>query len=212
MNLTPKQLEIVKFIVDYRERRGLAPTLEEIARELGVSKITVYEHVAQLERKGAITKQKYQSRSIQVTQSLVQELADLSEREARRVAQEQPYVMPLMGTIAAGAPIEAIVDQQEFDFADLFQRDRPTYVLKVKGLSMIDEGIRSGDYVLVENRRWASNGETVVAIIGDNEATLKKYYKEGGRIRLQPANPELEPIVVDQCEIRGVVVGLVRRF
>jgi repressor LexA len=208
MNLTPKQLEIVQFIVDYRERKGLAPTLEEIARELGVSKITIYEHVAQLEKKGAITKQKYQSRSLTVAPSLVNEL------RARREAQSpnQQFSLPLLGRIAAGQPIEAIEVPEEIDLSEMVRRDRASYILRVKGNSMTDEGIRNGDFVIVENRNWASNGETVVAVINENEATLKKFYREGERIRLQPANPDMQPIYVDKCEIRGVVVGVLRKY
>ena len=207
MNLTPKQLEIVNFIVDYRERKGLAPTLEEIARELGVSKITIYEHVAQLEKKGAITKQKYQSRSLTVSPTLVTEL-----KSRRETQQEQSFTIPLLGRIAAGAPIEAVEVPEEVDLSDMIRRDRASYLLRVKGNSMVDEGIRSGDFVIVENRNWASNGETVVAIINENEATLKKFYREGDRVRLQPANAELQPIYVDKCEIRGVVVGVLRKY
>jgi len=207
MNLTPKQLEIVQFIVDYRERKGLAPTLEEIARELGVSKITIYEHVAQLEKKGAITKQKYQSRSLTVSTALVAEL-----KARRESQQQQTFTLPLLGKIAAGQPIEAVEVPEEIDLSDMVRRDRASYVLKVKGNSMIDDGIRNGDYVIVENRNWASNGETVVAIINENEATLKKFYREGDRIRLQPANPDMAPIYVDKCDIRGVVVGVLRKY
>ena len=118
----------------------------------------------------------------------------------------------MLGRIAAGAPIEAIEDVEELDLADVVRRDRASYALRVRGDSMIDEGIRDGDYVLVENRNWASNGETVVAIVSENEATLKTYYKEAGRIRLQPANETMAPIYVDRCEIRGVVVGVLRRY
>jgi len=207
MNLTPKQLEIVQFIVDYREKKGLAPTLEEIARELGVSKITIYEHVAQLEKKGAITKQKYQSRSLTVAPALVAELK--SRREAQ---QPQTFTLPLLGRIAAGQPIEAVEVPEEIDLSDMVRRDRASYILRVKGNSMVDDGIRNGDYVIVENRNWASNGETVVAIINENEATLKKFYREGERIRLQPANADMQPIYVDKCEIRGVVVGVLRKY
>ncbi|HVY60227.1 MAG TPA: transcriptional repressor LexA [Planctomycetota bacterium] len=207
MNLTPKQLEIVQFIVDYRERKGLAPTLEEIARELGVSKITIYEHVAQLEKKGAITKQKYQSRSLTVAPALIAEL-----RTRREASQTQTFSLPLLGKIAAGQPIEAVEVPEEIDLSDMVRRDRASYILRVKGNSMVDEGIRNGDYVIVENRNWASNGETVVAVINDNEATLKKFYREGERIRLQPANAEMAPIYVDKCDIRGVVVGVLRKY
>ena len=207
MNLTPKQLEIVQFIVDYRERKGLAPTLEEIARELGVSKITIYEHVAQLEKKGAITKQKYQSRSLTVAPALINEL-----KTRRDSTQTQTFSLPLLGRIAAGQPIEAIEVPEEIDLSDMVRRDRASYILRVKGNSMIDEGIRNGDFVIVENRNWASNGETVVAVVNENEATLKKFYREGDRIRLQPANPDMQPIYVDKCDIRGVVVGVLRKY
>ena len=208
MNLTPKQLKIVQFIVDYRDRKGLAPTLEEIAQELGVSKITVYEHVAQLEKKGALSKQKYQSRSLVVSPQLVGEL-----RGRRGSAPEEPhYVLPLLGRIAAGQPIEAIEDTEEIDLSDMVRKDRASYVLKVRGNSMVDDGIRSGDFIIVENRSWASNGEMVVAVLENNEATLKRFYKEGERIRLQPANPDVAPILCDKCQIRGVVVGVLRKY
>ena len=207
MNLTPKQLEIVQFIVDYRERKGLAPTLEEIARELGVSKITIYEHVAQLEKKGAITKQKYQSRSLTVSPALVNELKTRREQQS-----QQSFTLPLLGRIAAGMPIEAVEVPEEIDLSEMVRRDRASYILRVKGNSMIDEGIRNGDFVIVENRNWASNGETVVAIVNETEATLKKFYREGDRIRLQPANSDMQPIYCDKCDIRGVVVGVLRKY
>ena len=206
MNLTPKQLAILEFILDYREQRGLAPTLEEIARQFGVSKITVYEHVAQLANKGAIAKQKYQSRSLGVNPQLAAEIRSRRETNKRR------FVLPLLGRIAAGRPIEAVEVPEEIDIGDMVHCNRAAYVLRVKGESMIDEGIRDGDYVIVEKRDTAANGETVVAVLDDNEATLKKFYREGKRIRLQPANPALAPIIVDRCEIRGVVVGVLRKY
>ena len=214
MNLTPKQLEIARFIVDYRDRKGLAPTLEEIAQDLGVSKITVYEHVAQLEKKGALTKQKYQSRSLVVSPELTVEIKkrQIGSPPAARGASEERYVLPLLGRIAAGQPIEAVEDAEEIDLADMVRKDRASYVLKVKGNSMIDDGIRSGDYVIVESRNWASNGEMVVAVLEDNQATLKRYYKDGEKVRLQPANAEMAPIIVDGCQIRGVVVGVLRKY
>jgi repressor LexA len=208
MNLTPKQLEIAKFIVEYREKKGLAPTLEEIAQDLGVSKITVYEHVAQLEKKGAVTKQKYQSRSLVVSPQLTSELRGRRATDTK----EAHYVLPLLGKIAAGQPIEAVEDSEDIDLADMVRKDRASYVLKVKGNSMIEDGIRSGDYVIVENRTWASNGEMVIAVLDNNEATLKRFYKEHDRIRLQPANGEMSPIFVDKCQIRGVVVGVLRKY
>ncbi len=207
MNLTPKQLAIVQFIIDYRDRKGIAPTLAEIADALGVSKITVYEHIAQLDKKGALTKQKYQSRSLNVSPQLE---ADLKKRRTQR--QDAGLSLPLLGRIAAGQPIEAIETPEELDLTDVLKRGRQTYVLKVRGSSMIDEGIRDGDFVIVEARTFAHNGEMVVAIVGDNEATLKRYFRENNRVRLQPANADLKPLFVDRCEVRGVVVGVLRRY
>ena len=204
MQLTPRQLEVLRFIVDFRMGHGISPTLAEIAERMGISKITVYEHVEQLIKKGVLEKQKYQSRSLSVNPEVRRELEDLEGGRGSR--------FPLLGRIAAGRPIEAVEDKEDLDISDLFPPDKPYYVLKVKGSSMIDEQICPGDYVIVENRAYAEDGETVVAIIGDNEATLKKFYSEGKRFRLQPANPDMEPIYVDRLEIRGVVVGVLRKY
>ncbi|GIW72716.1 MAG: LexA repressor [Planctomycetota bacterium] len=228
MNLTPKQLAVVQFLVAYRDRHGLSPTLEEIARHLGVTKITVYEHVSQLVKKGALRKTPFLARSLTVAPKLAAEVRRRAQprtdgrHAARRgvparageAAPGPRAQLPLLGRIAAGRPIEAVEDPDAvLDLGDMVRLDRAAYALRVQGDSMIEDGIRDGDYVIVENRNWANNGEMVVAIVGDDEATLKRFYRNGdGRIRLVPANPELEPLVVDRCEIRGVVVGVVRRF
>ncbi len=209
MNLTAKQLEIVRFIWKYRKTRGISPTLSEIASVLGVSKITVHEHVSILERKKALTKEKYQSRSLNLTPEVI----ELLEETERQQKQEQgEYSLPLLGYIAAGQPIEALEQAEEVDLSDMVNIARSSYVLRVKGESMIDEGIRDGDYVIVERRATARNGEMVVAIVDGGDATLKKFYREGDRIRLQPANEAMEPIWVASCEVRGVVVGVMRRY
>ncbi len=222
MNLTPKQLGIVEFVVAYRDEHGLAPTLEEIARHLGVTKITVYEHVVQLCKKGALRKTPHQSRSLRVDPALALEVRNRVARlgaaarhngQGGAGARTSGPVLPLLGRIAAGEPIEAVEDTEEtLDLAELVRLERASYVLKVRGDSMIEDGIHDGDYVIVENRNWANNGETVVAIVGDNEATLKRFYKEGKKIRLEPANEAMAPILVDRCEIRGVVVGVLRKY
>lgn len=195
MFLTPKQLEIVNFIRSFRERRGYSPTLEEIGRHLGVSKITVFEHVAALEKKGAISRVPHLSRSIEVVE------AKVGSRE-----------FPLLGYVAAGKPIEAVETPDTIDISEMLVGGKECYVLRVKGDSMIDEQIRDGDYVIVEKRKTARNGETVVALINGEEATLKKFYREKDRIRLQPANPNMEPIWVKDVEIHGVVIGVMRRY
>lgn len=205
MNLTPKQLHILRRIRDLRMANGFSPTMQELADELDVSKVTVFEHVEALIKKGALVRQPNKARSLEVNPDI--ELPD-EQRNTR---------LPLVGTIAAGLPIEAIEDQQSLDLEDLFtlpshSRGTKRFVLQVEGDSMIDEHIRDGDFVVVEQRSVARNGDTVVALLQDGEATLKKFYRRRGRIRLQPANEAYEPIIVDQCEIQGVVVGVIRTY
>jgi len=199
MNLTPRQLEIVNFIREYFADRGYAPTMQEIANHLGVSRPTVFEHIEALEAKGALQRQALRSRGIE----LAPELAG------------KPSALPLVGRIAAGSPIEAIEAPEVLDLESLF-RGRPgeTFVLQVRGDSMIEEQIRDGDYVIVEKRHDAGNGETVVALLDNGEATLKKLYREPDRIRLQPANAALRPIYVDPdgVRIQGVVIGVLRKY
>jgi len=205
MNLTPKQLDILRRIRDQRIAHGYSPTMQELADELGVSKVTVFEHVEALIKKGALQRDPNKARSLVVN-------PDISlPHEARGTR------LPLVGTIAAGMPIEAVEDRQSLDLEDLFAGENRTsgsarFVLEVRGDSMIDEQIRDGDFVVVEQRSTARNGETVVALLADGEATLKKFYRRRGRIRLEPANEAYEPIIVDQCEIQGVVVGVIRTY
>ena len=155
------------------------------------------EHVAGLEKKGFLRRSKHRARSLELTSRV--EFPD-----------ESPTVLPLVGHIAAGAPIEAIENQETVDLEQLFSSRNGSFVLKVRGESMIDEQIRDGDLVVVERRETARDGETVVALLDNGEATLKKFYKEGRRIRLQPANPSFSPIYVENVRIQGVVIGVVR--
>jgi len=204
MNLTPKQLHILKRIRDLRIARGYSPTMQELADELDVSKVTVFEHVEALIKKGALQRQPNKARSLEVNPAV--ELPD--EQNGAR--------LPLLGTIAAGKPIEAVEDRQFIDLAQMFahssQSESSTFVLRVRGDSMIDEQIRDGDFVIVQQRNTARNGETVVALLEDGEATLKKFYREQGHIRLQPANDTYAPIIVEDCRIQGVVIGVVRSY
>lgn len=234
MNLTARQHEIIKFIWKYRKRRGLAPTLAEIASELGISKVTVHEHIAQLEKKGALEKEPFLSRSTRLTRRMLRELEKTLEEQSRYIGVEdaatesadEPVaevqesgshprgsgsMLPLLGEIAAGKPLEAVEERELVDLADICQLDRANYLLRVKGDSMIEDGIRDGDYVLVERRNTARDGETVVAILESNEATLKRFYRQKKRFKLEPANAALKPIYADKVEIRGVVVGVIRR-
>ena len=265
MNLTSKQNEIVRFIWTYRRTHGIAPTLSEIAEALGVSKITVHEHIGLLEKKGALKKEKYQSRSLTLSRAVIREL-EAVDKERERLgmmpaasndgggrssssstsstsstsssgrasaaaaksahsgshkatsapAHAHSPTVPLLGKIAAGAPIEALEETAELDIGQTLRLDRASYALRVRGDSMIDDGIHDGDFVLVEKRTNPRDGETVVAVLEGNEATLKRFYRDAssGGYRLMPANARLQPIVVskNKLEIRGVVVGQLRRY
>ena len=227
MNLTARQHQIVKYIHRYRKRNGLAPTLAEIAVELGISKVTVHEHIAQLEKKGALEKEPFMSRSTRLTRKMVRELERTLVEQSRYVGLDEPSFeepeeitfsdreaisLPLVGVIAAGRPLEAVEEADPVELADVCQARRADYMLLVRGDSMIEDGICDGDYVLIEKRDDARDGETVVAILENNEATLKRFYRKGRRFRLQPANAALKPQIVDKVEIRGVVVGVVRSY
>jgi repressor LexA len=198
VNVTPRQLDILRFIRAYRGRRGYSPTLQEIGDHLHLTKVTVFEHVEALERKGALHRGgKHRARSLQLDPDL-----DFPE--------DRPTRLPMVGRIAAGEPIEAVEDTQSLDLEEVFDRPGGTFALRVAGQSMIDEHIRDGDYVICEKRNTARNGETVVALLEDGEATLKRFYKEKNRVRLQPANPDFQPIYARNVDIQGVVIGVLR--
>ena len=206
MHYTPKQLKVMQFIREYRGSELVSPTLEELAEHLQVTKPTAFGHIEALIRKGALRKTRSEARSLEILDP------QFALPQPAFAGGTPPARVPVLGKIAAGRPIEAIADAEPLDFADVFPMRENCYALRVEGDSMIEDGIRDGDIVVVENRRTATNGETVVAIIGDNEATLKRFYREAGRIRLQPANPSMQALVVDNCEIRGVVVSVHRRY
>lgn len=206
MNLTPKQLHILSRIRDIRLARGYSPTMQELADELGVSKVTVFEHVEALIKKGALRRQPNKARSLELAEEV--ELPDESTG----------LKLPLVGTIAAGSPIEAVEQREHLDLESMFTPPGSagnTFVLQVRGDSMIDEHIAEGDYVICEKRNAARSGQTVVALLDSGEATLKKLYHEpNGKIRLQPANEKYEPIIVDagRVQIQGVAIGVVRSY
>jgi repressor LexA len=196
--VTPRQLEILRYIRRSRDRHGYSPTMQEIGDHLGLTKVTVFEHVGALERKGLLLRgAKYSARSLQVSPEF-------------EFPEEKPTRLPLVGRIAAGSPIEAIEDRETLDLEALFRRRGDVFVLRVTGDSMIDEHIRDGDYVVCERRSQPRNGETVVALLEDGEATLKRFYREKKRIRLQPANPGFKPIFARDVDVQGVVVGVIR--
>lgn len=196
--LTPRQLEILTLIRDAKRNVGYSPTLQEIADQLGISKITVFEHVEVLIDKGLLTRRSNRARSLELTSAV-------------RLPDDRPTLIPMLGRIAAGLPIEAIESPEVIDFEEVFASRHPVGILTVTGDSMIDDQIRDGDWVVYEQRSNARNGDTVVALIDGSEATLKRFYKEKNRIRLQPANDRYKPIYVRNVEIQGVVIAVIRR-
>lgn len=200
MFLTPRQKELYEFLVAYRARHGYAPTLEEIRDRFQLRSLgTVHRHLANLEEKGAIRRRWNYSRSIEI------------------VASPTPggaVELPLVGTVAAGRPIEALEQDDTLSVPETFVGRGPTFVLRVRGESMIGEGIRDGDFLVVEERVTAEDGETVIALLG-GEATVKRFLRgRGEEVRLLPANPSMEPIVAraDEVTIRGVVVAVLRKY
>lgn len=203
--LTEKQIRVLRYFRDYRREKGIAPTLDEAAQALGVSKITIHEHLNQLSLKGAIHRDRAKARAVAI---LHDPDAD-SASEARGVI---PSV-PLLGVIAAGRPIEALEDRQEMRLDELVPTGDQVYLLRVRGKSMIEDHIDDGDLVVVEKRETANDGDIVVAILEDEEATLKRFYRErNGMIRLQPANSSMDPIFTTRVQLRGVVRGVIRKF
>ena len=196
--LTRRRRDILVFLQSYLEENSISPTLEEIASHFGVNKVTIFGHVRELERKGVIRRgERGASRTLQPVQ-------DDGKGSSARVS--------VLGRIAAGSPIEAVEEKEEFDLATLVPSDRDVYALRVSGNSMIEDAIRDGDIVLIERRDHALDGETVVAVLPGEETTLKRLYREPGGFRLQPENAALEPLHVKELEIRGVVIGVVRQY
>ncbi len=202
MPLTKRQREILDFLSDYVADRGYAPSFEEIAHKFDYSSLaTVHEHLSNLERKGYIRRSYNESRAIEI----------LPSRNSR-----QAVDLPLLGTVAAGMPIEELATGESITVPDSFvRRSGNHFALRVRGNSMVDEHISDGDFVVVHERQSADNGEMVIALTHGSAATVKKFYRErDGRIRLQPANETMAPIYLHENDItiQGIVVGVLRRY
>jgi len=202
MPVTRRQREILDFISGHLDAKGYAPSFEEIARQFGFRSLaTVHEHLTNLERKGYIRRAHNESRAIEIVPPK---------------GQTGATELPLLGLVAAGEPIEAITGNETIAVPDeLVPRRGRSYVLKVRGDSMIDEHIKDGDFVVVQERNQADSGQTVVALVHGDSATVKRFYREpGGWIRLQPANPTMQPLRVNERDVivQGVVVGVIRKY
>jgi repressor LexA len=194
--LTKRQAQILEFVTGYIDSHNYAPSYREIGQHFGLSSTaTVAEHIEALKSKGYLQHAENLARSIQPTIN----------------QDEEAYFVPLLGMVAAGRPIEAIPTNESIDIPrDMMGNN--VFALRVKGESMIDDGIMSGDYIIVEQAKTAKNGDIVVALVEDDKVTLKRFYKEKDRIRLQPANSTMSPIFLTQVAIQGKVRGLIRKF
>jgi repressor LexA len=202
MPLTKRQKQILDFIEGFIQEQGYAPSFEEMAEAFGYASLaTVHEHLSNLERKGYIRKSYNESRSVEVVPPS---------------GTVEALELPLFGSVAAGLPIEAIQGTETLAVpADMVRRGRETFVLRVEGQSMIDEQIRDGDYIVVQSRATARDGEMVVALVDGEAATVKRLYREpGDQIRLQPANPTMSPMLLpaSRVEVQGIVVGVIRKY
>jgi repressor LexA len=198
--LTRRQRQILDFFAEYNRENGISPTLEEVAQAFGLNKVTIFGHVSELERKGILEKsQPGVSRGLRIVED------DGQGEEARGR-------FSIVGRIAAGSPIDTTEDPETFSLEDWIPNDADVYALRVKGSSMIEEGIRDGDLVLVERRNHAPDGAIVVGVLPGEEATLKRLFRESGGYRLEPANAAMEPIHTPELEVRGVVLGVLRRY
>jgi repressor LexA len=207
MALTKRQKDVLDFLVAFINKHGYSPSFEEIAKAMRLTSLaTVHKHIATLERKGFVRRGYNQSRSIEVMQ--------LPKPVREQVIERHVVELPLVGRIAAGRPLEAIEDRETISLGDV-ARAKNVFVLQVKGNSMVEDHILDGDYILVEQTQVANPGEIVVALIGGEEATLKRFYRESGsRVRLQPANADMNPIVVPAADVKiqGRVVGVLRKY
>lgn len=202
--LTPKKKKILDFLQKYEEKRGYFPTLAEIAKRVKVSsKATIHQHLEELEASGYLTRGHNKARDINIS----------PPSEAETYVEGEGLQLPIAGLITAGEPIEAVEDKTEtMTVPKELVNDKNTFLLKVKGDSMVESLIADGDYVVVEKKDYANNGDIVVALLEDGSATLKEYHKEKHYVRLQPRNKKYEPLKVKSVVIQGKVVGIIRKF
>jgi repressor LexA len=206
MAITRRQRQVYDYISEFVQKHGYSPSFEEIGEGLGLSSLaTVHKHISNLEKKGLLTRDYNRSRSI--------DLLPPKGRLKQAMSVNTTMVLPLVGRIAAGQPIEAVQNPETISLAD-FVRSKEVFVLEVRGDSMQDEHILDGDYVLVEKAKTAHNGDIVVALVERTDATLKRFYREGDNIRLQPSNVNMQPIVVPAAsvDIQGRVIGVLRKY
>jgi repressor LexA len=199
-NLTKRQRQILDFITEFSRENGYAPSLREIGERFDLSSpATVHAHIENLKAKGFLKTSFNEARSIELVRGGVNLM--------------QVIELPLVGLISAGEPIEALEEKEAMSVPeDMVKDGADSFILRVKGDSMVEEGILSGDFIVAERSKSPRNGDIVVALLDKSHATLKKFYREANRIRLQPANSRMKPIYAKNPEIQGVVRGVIRRF
>ena len=209
MALTKRQKDFLEFLAGFLEKKGYSPSYEEIADGMSLASLaTVHKHILSLENKQYLKRGFNQSRSLEITPKYY------AEQKQHQQTQPDAFSIPLLGRIAAGAPVEAIAGEDTLSFSD-FAGDPGTFALKVRGESMIEDHICDGDYVLIEKATDAHNGEIVVALVDGVETTLKRFYLEGDdKVRLQPANASMEPIMVSRAavQIQGKLLAVMRKY
>jgi len=208
--LTPRRLRVLQCIAAFHDRQCYSPTIAELAKELNLSRSTVFEHLGELQRKGLLTTSPGKARSLKLT-SKGRRLHKHAACDSSTSAQDLSGI-PLLGQVAAGIPVEAIENRRSLSLGSCFGSSGDVFALEVSGDSMIEENIHPGDYVVCRAAQTAQNGDLVVALVDEDEATLKRFYKEKDRVRLQPANARYEPIYSNNCQIEAVVVGLLRKL
>ncbi|MHC4213228.1 MAG: transcriptional repressor LexA [Planctomycetota bacterium] len=206
--LTPRQIQLLRLIAGFQLSHCYLPTISELACELGISRSTTFEHIGELRKKGMVSGSPGRARSLTLT-AKAHGLLDKSNRFEPSLDSSG---IPLVGTVAAGLPIEAVEDIEELSLSSHFGSSDSLFSLRVSGESMIEEDIHDGDYVICRRSTRAENGQLVVAIVDDENATLKRFYKEKDRARLEPANENFDAIYSENCRIEGIVVGLMRKF
>jgi repressor LexA len=211
VELTPRQMQILRTIVSFADKFCYLPTIAELADELNISRSTAFEHIAELRRKGLLCDSPLKARSLKPTlkaQRLLKQSQAISQQQ--ELAQEQ--CIPLFGKVAAGKPVIAFENKEALSLQDCFGNSDDVFALEVSGNSMLEEGICDGDYIICRKTQTARNGQIVVALTENENTTLKKFYRENARVRLQPANKDYQPIYTDDCRIQAVAVGLLKKL
>jgi len=209
--LTPRQMQLLKAIRDFQVNQCYSPTIAELASQLNISRSTAFEHITELRKKGLLSALPTRARSLKLT-SKAQKLLNNFNSDIMSPRGQSSAGIPFAGRVAAGSPIEAIEDIQPLSLSSHFGNSEDIFALEVKGDSMTGGGIVDGDFVICRKCSTAHNGQLVVAIVDEENATLKRFYKEKSAVRLQPSNNDYEPIYSDNCRIEAVVVGLVRKL